>query len=907
MFNFEDFQDYEKIEPIVIRLNKLLDKEKIDKIPKIVKKLEDLLEDKDLLVPTTYILSVLAENYIELISEDLIKNIESFIKTKENEKLKINTMIILGFFILENSNFIKKYFSLFVESLKDKSEDVRDNAHYFLQEFVKNAPSLMSSHADIILGSLKSENKTENIISLLNFFKYITGLDFKQLYSFRVIAKELLLSDFSDKTPEIFRILKDLAKQFFPSLKDVDFKYLKINELIKLLDNQFLMKKLNISKIAKEKNIDIKSYIEKIKKTRLKDIEIFFYIKDQTKNEILFYELEKNKLHTVFNENNKISNQKLKQSFSQVIEKDSELRNFINTLLKLNFIQGYFSKFYFYPYQYLKSDIYNQFQNKGLVNLKKHYNYLPPKLVHDIIIEMNQDFLMGKTNQVYYSLKKIKQQINRVAANNSVIDLKTYRQKLLEEDFIKLIKNLPQDYLTNFHKGTSWLTNIGKIRVENELNNSKLIGFIDIIKISEKLKINKLLLMDILILNIDPRSGIWDKNKEVFYFSKYLNDRIEEINLISDDIHKKEQINRVAEELNIDIDHILSKIDENLKSIGEEIKNKDEIYIFEYTEKTGMTYEVFFSFINELGLNYFIKGDQLIINPKKIEEAKNSIKYNLIDSSKSANLISLGNFEINSGLIKELIEDLKKDGKLKGIFHEEGGEIVFYTIKGICNLMLENSFLFSFEDLFYGKELDEEEISFLKEILENLIKERKLKGIFDSETNTFSSKELLFQFDYNTVVDDFRKVVINHTKRFNIEFQKIKNILSKRNETIFPQEIKIIQDTIDRINLNYVKWRAQLNAYVTEANKELLKEQGYSFKRYQNLPADKKKEVKIFKEDPDVYDLLDKFAQWVKIFNEIEQNYGKMIFLQKRLINNPKDDDAKTNLDELLIYLNLNT
>jgi len=905
MFNLEDFYDYKEIEPLIIRLNKLLNKGKFDKIPKTIKELEEFLDQDDLRVPTTYILSILAENHIELISSDLINKIEPFLKVK-NEKLKVNSIIILGFYILENAILIKKYFSIFIHLLIDNSEDIKDNAHYFLHEFVKESPSLINSYTNIILDALKLEKKKENIISLLNFLQYIKDLDFKQLYSFREIAKKLMQSDVSDQSPEIFKHLEILLRQFFPSLKEIDFTSLKINDTIKLLDDQFLMKKINISKIAREKDRDIKNLLEKIKKSRLKDVEIYFYIKDKKKNEILFYELEKNKLHNIFNINNKISYQKLQEIFSQIIENDSELGLFIDTLLKLKIIKGYFSKFYFYPYEYLKSDIKNHFLKKGLINIKKQYDYLPANFVHDIIVDLNQDFLMGKNLHVYYSLKKIIQQINRVAANNSIIDLKSYRQKLLEEDFIKLIKKLPRDYLTNFHKGTSWLTNIGRIRVEDEINNSKLIGFIDIVKISEKLKINKLLLMDILILNIDPRSGIWDKNKEIFYFSKYLNSRIEAINLNSSEINKKEQINKVAEELNIDIDHILSKIDENLKSIGEEIKNKEEINILEYTEKTGMTYDVFFSFINELGLNYFIKGDQLILSPKKIEEAKNNIKYNLIDKAKSANHISLGNFEINSDLIKELIDELKKDGKLLGIFHEEAGEIVFYTLNGIRDLMLENSFLFSFEDLFYGKELDEDEISLLREVLGNLIKERKLKGTFDTETNTFSSEELLFEFDYNTVLDDFRKVVNKHIKKFSIEFKKIKQILSKREETIFPQEIKIIQDTIDRINLNYVKWRAQLNAYVIEANKKLLKDQGYSFKRYQNLPNDKKKDVKIFKEDADVYELLDNFEQWVKIFNELEQNYGKIIFLQKRLINNPNDEDAKNNLDELLVFLNLN-
>ncbi|MFX1337340.1 MAG: hypothetical protein ACFFDK_01880 [Promethearchaeota archaeon] len=902
----EDFYDYKEIEPLIIRLNKFISKEKIVKIQKTIKQLENLLEESDFRIPITYILSILAENYIELISSDLINKLEPFLKAK-NEKLKVNSIIILGFYILGNANLIKKYFSIFIQLLIDDSEDVKDNAHYFLHEFVKESPTSIYSHVNILLDALKLEKKKENIISLLHFLQYINELDFKQLYRFRESAKELMQSDVSAESPEILKYLEILFKRFFPSLKEIDFRNLKTEDSLKLLDGQFLMKKLNISEIAQEKNMNIKNLLEKIKKSRLKDVEIYFYIKDKKKNEIYFYELEKNKLYNIFNTDNKISYQKLKETFSQIIENDSELELFIATLLNLNLIKGYISKFNFYPYEYLKSDINNQFLKKGHINIKKQYDFLPASFVHDIIADLNQEFLMGTNLQVYYSLKKIIQQINRVAANNSVIDLKSYRQKLLEQDFIKLIKNLPRDYLTNFHKGTSWLTNIGRIRVEDEINNSKLIGFIDMIKISEKLKINKLLLMDILTLNIDPRSGIWDKNKEIFYFSKYLNSRIEEINRNSDETSKKEQINKLAEELNIDIDHILSKIDENLKSIGEEIKSKDEINILEYTEKTGMNYDVFFSFINELGLNYFIKGDQLILSPKKIEEAKNNIKYNLIDRAKSAKLISLGNFGINSDLIKELISELKKDGKLQGIFHEEAGEIVFYTLKGIRDLMLENSFLFSFEDLFYGKELNEDEISLLKELLENLIKERKLKGTFDIKTNTFSSEELLFEFDYNTVIDDFRKVVNKHIKKFTIEFQKIKQILSKQDETIFPQEIKIIQDTIDRINLNYVKWRAQLNAYVIEANKKLLQNQGFSFKRYQNLPAEKKNDVKIFKEDPDVYELLDKFEQWVKVFNEIEQNYGKIIFLQKRLINNPEDKEAKNNLNELLVNLSLNS
>ena len=115
-------------------------------------------------------------------------------------------------------------------------------------------------------------DKNENIISLLNFLKFIKEMDFIQLYNFRVIAKELLLSDISNKTPEIFTNLILLIKQFFPSLKEIDFKKLKNKEFIKILDDQFLMKKQHISEIAKEKGINIKSYIEKIKNSALNSL-----------------------------------------------------------------------------------------------------------------------------------------------------------------------------------------------------------------------------------------------------------------------------------------------------------------------------------------------------------------------------------------------------------------------------------------------------------------------------------------------------------------------------------------------------------------------------------------------------------------------------------------------------------
>lgn len=901
MFDIEEFEEYPSIQEIIEKINKFVLKNKIIKISKIVDDLEDLLENQEYLIQVTYILSILAEN-TKLINESLIQKIIPHINS-DNDKLKVNSIIILGFFILNNPNHIDLYFPDFISLLKDKDEDVRNNGHYFLHEFLKIKAVNMNPYQDVFLTALSIENNKDNLISLINYLNNTKREDIKfyQLFNFREISESLILEYSKDKTSDIFLKITDFTKKLFPSLKDVNFQYLKPEELMKLLDDQFIMKKYNFNKIDQ-----LNVYTSEIKKSSIKNKEIYFYIIDKERNNISFFELEKEKLNKVFERKNRISNKKLIDIFSQIINNDYDLKLFMNMLIKLGHIKGYYSKLgYFYPYNFLKNQIINDFTKEGVVNLKQKFDFLPSDFIKNIISESKLPFLLSKKGNSYLSLKKMQNQISSVAAKNSIINLKKYREILKEEDFIGLIKKLPMDYLSNFHKGTIWLTNLGQIRIKKEINNSKIVGFLNLNKISEKLKINKSLLIDIIDLEIDSRSGIWDKNKEIFYFSKYVKKKIDGINVITDEKEKKAHVEILANELNIDKNHIISKIDENYKLIGEEIKKQEQITISKYLEKLGMDYDIFMNFINSLELNYFKKGDILIFDSLKIENAKKGIKSLLINNSKSSNFISLGNFDITSSLIEELIEELKKDGKLKGIFFEEENNLIFYTENGIRKVMLENSFLFSFEDLFYGKVLNEEEIGILKTILNDLINERKVKGKFNEELLTFSSEDLLFEFDYNKIVDDFGRIINNHIKKFDFEFQKIKKVLSKSNETIFPREIKNLQDSIDKINFNYVKWKAQLNAYVYEANRKLLKDQGYTQKGYENLSIEQKEEVKLFKEDTFVYDYLDSFNQWVKLFNALEQKYGKIIFLQKRLIKNPDDEKSKNKFNELLTELNI--
>jgi len=908
MINLIEFIEDPTLRAIVEKLNKFILKKKDSKIIKPLRELESFLDNPELRVQVTYILSFLAEFNIELITGEIISKIEEFLSS-DNTKLRINSIIIIGFFILANHHYLKEYSLKFAKLLTDKTDkDVRDNGHYFLHEFIKLSPKLIKKYKNLLLYALTIEKSEDNLLSLLEFLEMCEDLNFKQSYKFRETIKSLISDYIHDKNSTIFKRIVSVTKLFFPSLNELDFSVQREENLLKEIDNLFLMEKHNFSEITKRKGIRLKDYINKFKRSRLKDKEIYFYIKNQDTNQINFYELEKDKLLRFFDKNNKISLDKIKDSFSTIVE-GSELKPILKMLIKLEHINGYLSKFYFYPYNFLKAEIITVFQQKGIVNLK-NYNFLPPKFVENAIIEAGsatkQQILKSASGLVYYSLKNIQQQIDTAAAKNSSIDLIAYRDRLSPEDFIKLIKHLPRAYLTNYRKGTHWLTNIGKIKIEKEIDNSKIVGFFDIGKISERLTIKKILLMDILELYIDPRSGIWDNTKEIFYFSKYLTEKIEHINLITDEEEKNKQINLLARELNINKNHILNKIDENLRLIGEEIKEKEEIMISEYLEKTGMEHEVFITFINTLDLSYFIKGDLLILSEKRIQDAKKGIKAMLIDKSKSLDYISFGNFDINSELVEELIRELTEDGKLKGIFYDDDGEIKFFTVRGIKNRMIEDvGFMLVFHDIFLGKDLAPREIDLLKEIFKELKTEKDLKGKFDEELLTFSSSDMLFANDYNTVFFNFEQIINKYIHQFDFEFQKIRNILVKRDEIIYPQEIKVIQESIDKINEKYVSWREIIEARVRKANIDLLRAQDSSIKQYNALSDEKKEEIKSFEEDPEVYDLRNGFNTWIKLFNEIELKYATIIFHQKKLLNNPEDEEAEIKLNELLTELNI--
>ncbi|MFX1260036.1 MAG: hypothetical protein ACFFAN_19475, partial [Promethearchaeota archaeon] len=689
MFNLEEFKDNAVLESIVGKLNKYLDKNKVEKVPKLVEELKALLDEHSVLVPVTYILSVLAEENFKFISKEIIEKVQEFLKSPEL-KLRLNAVIILGFAMITDSEYINNYLLDFILALKDKNSDIKENAYYFLQKIVKIEPKILCNYKEHILRALVEEQNENNLYSLLEFLNKCDIFYFNELFWFRKGLNKISKL-YSEKKESIFHnVLVELCKKFYGPFKNLNLDDLSIKKIYELINNQLIIKKFNFTDISRKNKIQLKDFIEKVKNSRFGKEEIYFYTKFNETNEIYFYEIEKKKLINFFEQYKRISIQTI-ENFLRVIESELELKLIVKTLLKLKHIKGYFSELgYFYPYSYLKSEFEKSVKDQGIISIEQ-FNYLPLGLIKKIIKHVsnstNQKLLLAKNNTAFYSLKKIQQEIDSKAAKDSIVDIKPYRELLTEKSFIKLIKNLPKDYLTRYRKGTILLTNLGLIKLKNEIENSKILGYLSISKISEKLGINKILLVDVLDHYIDNRSGIFNKERNIFYYSKFLNDKIEEINQLSDTKEKENQILQLTKELNIHKDLILAKIDENLKLIGESIKQQDKIVITEYLDKTGMTESVFFDFIDDLGLKYLKKGDILIFNEYKIKEAEKEIRSILINKSRTQDHISLGDIDITSSLVESLLKEMQNDEKIKGIFYRDDTGKKFYTQKGIEKLI----------------------------------------------------------------------------------------------------------------------------------------------------------------------------------------------------------------------------
>ncbi len=735
--NPNDFIDKNLIKTIN-KLNKFIDKDKKEKIKEIIEELEQFAKDDHLNVQALYILSILAEKFPQLFNRNNIESIKENLDSN-NVKAKINTLIIIGFYLRENLNKEKVLVKKFLNYLKEDNKEIVENILLFLNYFTENEPDIIENNSDLIFNLLHTEKDIKKINILLEI------IDKFKLRNLSVIIRIRETLKFLIQNQENEYILKraiEILSKFIPEVNNIEFSKNKKINLLEIIANKILLKRYNL--IVKNENLKniINDFKKKMKNT-IKNEDIYYcYIKDKEK--LFFIEFEISKV-LLFLENKRISLKELQEVLSEVIENTSQLKLFLLNLIQFKLIKGYVSEFYFYSYGYVKKDIFTEIVDQGFIDLTE-YKHIEPNFIElilkDIKSELNYALLYNRSKKAVYSLKKIIEDISHLASKESVINLKLYHGLFDDNNFLKIIKKLPKGYLTDYHIRTIWLTNVGKTKIVNEFENSKKIGFFDKKKISEKLSMPEILLDSFISSILNSQLGFWDKFQEVFYYSKYIQDQIDKFRNIADEKIKNQKIYSLAHKLNIDKDQIQLKIDEEIQKFGEIIRNKGEISSTEYMDKMGMDSKRFFNFVNSLNITYFKKGDILYLNEDRILDIKNEVRKQIKLQSKSQSQIILGNFNIKPLIVKEIIEDLEQSENLKGIFYEEENQLIFYTKKGINDKILESSDIFFIDELFPGKKLTEDEYILIIDIIKSLIKNKTLIGTYDESNRNFVSSDV---------------------------------------------------------------------------------------------------------------------------------------------------------------------
>lgn len=901
LFDPNDF-DNKILIKTVNNLNKFIDRNKVDKISSIINDLDELSKNPEFSVQALYILSLIAENFPDYISRENIESLSEFLKS-ENEKLRINAIIIIGFYLLEHVSDERVLTNRFLRLLRNSNKDIVENVIYFLRKLVEIDNKVIRNKLSLLIELALRDYKPEFVLEVLSIIEKYKIVFLSTAIRIRDALVEII-GKYEDKT--LVKSAVQIISKIIPTVNNIELSRNFRKTLQETINDYILIKRHEIStKSGKIKEL-ISDFKDKLKKT-IKNEDIFYcYIKDQKK--VFFIEFERGKVIKLL-EKKKISIKNLQEMFSDVIENDFQIKQLVSNLIQFNLVDGYLSDFFFYPYNYMKQSVIDVLKENGVVSLNE-YEFLEPQFVSKIFKDIGKDLkislLFSKKQNKIYSLKGVIEEITKLASKESFIELKKYRGIFEDENFLKIVKNLPKGYLTDYHIRTSWLSNVGKTRIKTEIDNSKKIGYFDKNRVSEKLKIPKILIDTFTHSIFDSQLGFWDKFEEVFYYSMYIQDQIDQFKNLTDEKTKKLKVRELAKKLDVAENHIQLKIDSKFQELGEEIKVQDEISISKYMDKTGMDFHSFFNFINSLDLFYFKKGDNLYLNEKKITEIQGEIRKEIRSLSKSQSQISLGSFNIKSSIVREIIDDLKENEGLKGIFFEEDGEILFCTEKGIYNKIMETPDIIFIDQLFSGIELTEEEIELIEENLKSMIDRKVLLGKYDESTKTYYSFEIEFSTNYNDAIEQYISLIEYYGTIFERTFNSIRDVLIKTDDIIRPSEVINIQKSIDEINKSYVRWRTQLNAMNYKQTNIFLRQQGIGSKKdLEILPADRKNEIKNFQDDQQVNEADNNFSSWIKIFNELEINYGKIIFLHKRLQMKPEDGEVSKKLNDLYEYLDL--
>jgi hypothetical protein len=908
-----------RITKLVKKLNSNYEKKKWAKfqgsLDELVKWIESSPDDSNL---SLYILSILAEELPEYLNDKMLVVVKPFL-TEGTSKEKLNSIIIVGSYIInsledkDNSDpeIDTKLIFEFMDILQDSETDERVNVFYFLDQFPDNLKNLFLLKQSIFVELLKLEKNPEILNSTGKILKKIQPLMSLSLLIDYIQQLKMIYRDI--KVPMVSDIILDLLEIEIPLLNKRTKEKWNKKKVIENINNRLPMRRIyNLKKMAKNEDMDVEDVEENILSQSNDEIAYIFSYSQKSNKFII--EFEKELLLVHFNKT-KYSVSNLIETFNQYgITNQSILTLLIKGLVKKHLLKGYLTKKYYYPYSYLRIELVQTLNKKGVINIDQYTSYLSQDFVNllldDITEQSTYEGVYDSSKENYFTFKFITTEIEQTISRSNVIDLSHYEENYEHEDFLRIEEYSRQHFFSKFHKKHIWLTNLGTTRIQTYVRTSEQIGFFNLTKSVEKLSIPEKIISAVIKEMFTRKNGFWNSDGTIFYFGNYVKAKINKIQKEQDAKTRELMIEDLAKDLQIDKDEIAGKVNEKLHKIGKILADKDEAEINPLLRDLQMNYNEFIEFVESLEKPYLVIHSKIIFSEKKIEEALGKVKNSIITESKKRNILQMQDVAARSKCSKKIVYDLIhgliKEEEIKGLWLNDNR---FITEYGIQRRIDESKNYVDIYTLIAEKSVDEEEVKYLEEVLFSMMEAGTIKGVYHGKV--FQSDDIAVESSLQEEIERFTLEITPYMEEVEIAYELLKEIFI--NQDITPRQIDEYEKILEEIIRKILSAEPFLKRIINNANKRLknqLREaEPYPKKRSKKSRKGKGKSEEPEFELPNIADgeiikgLMDDFNNWKSLIFAVEQKAGQIVFLKKKLKSNPDHEESQKNLKEIYEYI----
>lgn len=911
-----------KLSKIVQKINQLYEKNKVSKIGSQVEKiLENLRYNPENAYVYLYVLSILVEEIPELAEVAVLNAIQPYIK-EGNADERANAAIVMGWVIQHSistgEEISDDYISELISLLSDTSAEVRINASFFLKTLVDNQQAIFLLKYRDLVQNLANETNNEVLEVIGTILSQIQPL--MSIGILKGYLNDLIQIYHESNVPKRSDVILMLLQKEIPGLKEQIEAHRAKRDLLQFINNRPpLVRFMDLNDIAEEQDIEVEKIEEYLQAELDEDVHYSLIFTEKHHKKMLIFDKEE---LLNFLSGSKISIDDIRQALQHVgVSHPSIGAILLRDLLDLGELEGFLTNQYFFSIDYIKHELEQELTKSGVLEIKsveKRYN---PEIISRIL-----EAITSKTRfkgiytidkSFYYTFNYLTKEIENEMTRSNIMDLSSYKDKFGYENYLRLEQFCKDQLFIEYHLDHKWLTNLGMTRIQQSIRTAEQLGEADIVKLAKKLDIPVEIYRKVVKPIFNKKNGFWNKNEDIFYFSKFVKKRINEIQSEPNPDIRKSQIKALAEELQIEEGEISKKVDEKLQKIGQMLMTADEVDIKPMMKDLQMDYNEFIQFIDSLGRSdgYIIINNKVIFSEKRIREEQQKIANAVLNRGKRADYLDVNRLSTQlkyaPQLISQAIDTLSQEGKISGIWLKKDEK--FITSRGIQNRMLQAEGYIDLNTFFEERDLSEDEILFIEGILQQLLADKQLKGVYDAASKIYQDEDTASKASLVTERERFTKEILPHIEDLERAYNLLREIFLK--EDIHPGDIEEYDEILEQTVRKIFNAEAMVKRMLNNANRRLSRQltsrksskaEKSSKRRGVKKPVKSKLKPFDFQEDEEVSVLLNDFKNWKELILAIEQKKGEIVFLKKKLKANPEDSEAAVKLKNTLEYLGFN-